>query len=171
MKKVVRLTEADLVRIVKRVIKEQTAPQETTNVPLIGNVPNYQREQRLSQNLNKTVSLGASGSNPDDLNARFKKFIKNQQYLKGFPNIVVNSVSIKDSGNGLELAINATYTNPNTSGYNFLSIVFNPKGQPQQAKNNSLSKNVGSKVLKTGNFNFQNQEYEYHLIGIPLEFK
>jgi len=146
----------------------------TTNVPLFGNVKNYHREKKLSpNNWGKKINYTIEALNLDELNEKLKKVVKNQQFNSGFPNLNVYSVSIKDKGNnnGVDLSYSFSYSDPKTDGYNFISIVFNPKGQSQESKNNALSKNPGSKVVNTGTFNFQNKEYEYHLIGIPLKFQ
>ena len=146
----------------------------TTNVPLFGNVKNYHREKRLSpSNWGKKINNTIEALNLDELNEKLKKSVKNQQFNSGFPNLNVYLVSIKDKGNnnGVDLSYSFSYSDPKTDGYNFISIVFNPKGQSQESKNNALSKNPGSKVVNTGTFNFQNKEYEYHLIGIPLKFQ
>ena len=100
------------------------------------------------------------------LNVDFKNQVANYIKSKGDINYDVDYFDLS-SEDGLTSIAKLDIV-PNENGYNRFSILFNPKGKPQESLNNALSKNPGSKLIKDGTITIDNKEYEYHLIGLHI---
>lgn len=96
----------------------------------------------------------------DELNVKFKTWIK-EELLGCKWSLIKMSLNTED--NKVKLLVTLE---PTKDGFRTFSILFNPKGSPQESKNNALSKNPGSKIVSSGELNFKNKDYEYHLIGL-----
>jgi len=115
---------------------------------------------------NNITTLKSSGRDLNSLNANFKKVVSDFINQNGdtIKNYNVKNFTITPNRDSVESSISLI---KDKNGYNGFSILFNPKGQPQESKNNALSKNLDSKIIKNGVINFPN-EYEYHLIGLHV---
>ena len=115
---------------------------------------------------NNITTLKSSGRDLNSLNANFKKVVSDFINQNGdtIKNYNVKNFTITPNRDSVESSISLI---KDENGYNGFSILFNPKGQPQESKNNALSKNLDSKIIKNGVINFPN-EYEYHLIGLHV---
>jgi hypothetical protein len=90
MKKIIRLTESDLTRLVKRVLKEQI----TIPLPATGEDPNYHRYD-LGANM---PGLEKFLANPldDTITAELMSELKNDRYKKGKIVIIFNGAKYKE---------------------------------------------------------------------------
>jgi hypothetical protein len=90
MKKIIRLTESDLTRLVKRVLKEQI----TIPLPATGEDPNYHRYD-LGANM---PGLEKFLANPldDTITAELMSELKNDRYKKGKIAIIFNGAKYKE---------------------------------------------------------------------------
>lgn len=115
---------------------------------------------------NNITTLKSSGRDLNSLNANFKKVVSDFINQNGdtIKNYNVKNFTITPNRDSVESSISLI---KDENGYNGFSILFNPKGRPQESKDNALSKNPGSKIIKNGVIYFQN-EYEYHLIGLHV---
>lgn len=116
--------------------------------------------QQLNKKQNNSTTWFSSASNPDELNVKFKTWIKDN--LEGSL-WNVEETELYQSGD--EIGIK-TKIYEDKNGYRTFSILFNPKGFPQESKNNALTKNPGSKIITDGIVTFNGKDFEYHLIGL-----
>jgi hypothetical protein len=116
--------------------------------------------QQLSNKQNNSTTWVSSAGSLDELNVKFKTWIKDR--LEGS---LWNAKGVELYQSGNEIKIKVTiYEDEN--GYRTFSILFNPKGFPQESKNNALTKNPGSEIITDGIVTFNGKDFEYHLIGL-----
>ena len=121
--------------------------------------------QKLTQDYSNEppVSLRADDKNINGLNKKLNKYFEDKP--NGDTLYSLKEMELIDDNNKLNLLLKLI---PNKNGFLRFSILFNPKGSTDKSIDRELSKNPGSKVLKTGNITYgeDNDEYEYHLMGI-----
>jgi len=126
--------------------------------------PSHASSKPTSEEVMKKFVVSSKDLNT--LNVDFKNQVANYIKSKGDINYDVDYFDLS-SEDGLT-SIAKLDIIPNENGYNRFSILFNPKGKPQESLNNALSKNPGSKLIKDGTITIDNKEYEYHLIGLHI---